>query len=321
MSGWSVQQKGSGSFRDLIVIAHGGVTETIRQVAPEAAIVGIGFPALKGHYVLKGQGAGMLPPLVEIVRAAIPASEGCQLRRLVLCGFSEGCQAVRAWLAAGEVPSAVLVIDGAHGSKPTPSEAQVIPWRQFFARAINAGRYAAITATRIPTTTYLPTATMLPILTGFPPPPPLVTSGASIEPETVWQQMPAWSGVPYQRAVRGQLVAEQWPGTDGPAHVQQAREVLPRLLGESLAAMTVPAWVRGYSVGPRPPEETDVVFPPIPGGGGGGGGGGRPPPSTPTTPPPAPPVPVPPPDSGGAGGAAAVLGLFGLGLVALSRAR
>lgn len=363
--GWSLGEKGSGARRDLVVIAHGGVTEAIRAAAPGAAVVGVTFPPMKGHYA--GIGPDKLPPLGELVRGALQQAGAAELGRLVLVGFSEGCQAVRAWLAAGEVPSAAIAIDGIHGTKPAPSVGQVAPWRAFFSRSRAGERFGAVTATRIPTVTYLPTASMLPIVTGFPPAPLLDKGGGSVAgiegsprdacavllslgraqagdlgaslvlgalvqaavseydasaarsgDDGAWMLMPAWSGTSYQRAQQGALVAEQWPGTDGPAHVQQAQQVMPRLIGEALQRQAIP-WVSGYSTGPRPPEPSGVVWPAIPGvvpgGGGGGGGGGRPPAPGAAPPPPAPP---PPSDDSAAAGAVLVLGLGVAGL-ALSR--
>lgn len=348
---WSVQEKGSGALRDLIVIAHGGVTQAIREAAPGAIVVGLAQKPLSGGY--SAIGPGKVPPLAELVRGALEAAGGPFLGRLVLVGFSEGCQAVRAWLAAGEVPTAVLAIDGAHGSSPAPSPAQVTPWRSFFDRARAGERFAAITATRIPTSGYLPTAAMLPILTGFPPPPAVQDGvGALLSLAARWRAPetgfvgaesilmaalqgaagieaarprvaagedggPGWieipDPIPHWRIRAGLLVAEQWPGRDAPAHVQQARDVLPRLLAEAIASIDVPPWIAGLHSRPRPPEAPGSI--PIqvaPPSGGGGGGGGAPLP-----------LPLPPstaPGGGGGeggGGAGAFLALSALGLLAL----
>jgi len=339
----TVQQPGEGNPRDPIVIAHGGLTPAIRAVAPQACVVGLSFPPLKGHYALKGSGAGMLPPLAELVKGALG---GVALRHLILVGFSEGCQAVRAWLAAGEVPSAVLAIDGAHGSKPSPSAAQVQPWRSFFARARAAQRPAVITATSIPTGNYLSTSTMLPILTGFQPPPSTTSAGGSVVVGDVgialavlgslanaaaleasaragagptlpdgWEQGPG-----FLWTQQGLLYAEQWPGKDAAAHVQQAQQGIPRLLGRVLSELAqIPAapWVRGLTPGDPPPAPPGVVFPAIPGG---GGGGGRPPsPATPPAAPPAPPAPPPPPSSASSAAGPLVVLVLGLGFALMRR--
>lgn len=350
---WSVQEKGSGARRDLIVVAHGGVTEAIRAAAPDAVVVGVSFPPMQGFYAAVAP--DKLPPLGDLVRGALQQSGASELGRLVLCGFSEGCQAVRAWLGAGEVPSAAIAIDGIHGTKPAPSAAQVAPWRSFFGRARAGERFGAVTATRIPTVKYLPTAAMLPIVTGFQPAPLLDKGGAVVAGGRLdacevllslagahtgdlgaslvlgalmgaaaseyaaaqgegegWITMPPWSGTIYQRAQRGALVAEQWPGTDGAAHVEQAKAVMPRLIGEAMQRHDAP-WIAGYSPGPRPPEPAGIVWPAIPPGGGGGG--------TPPGGPPAPgaaPATAPPEEGGAVAGAVLALGLAAAGL-AISR--
>lgn len=348
---WSVQEKGSGERRDLIVIAHGGVTDAIRAAAPGAVVVGVSFQPMQGFYAAVAP--DKLPPLADLVRGALQQAGAAELGRLVLVGFSEGCQAVRAWLAAGEVPSAAIAIDGIHGTKPAPSAVQVAPWRSFFGRARAGERFGAVTATRIPTVKYLPTAVMLPIVTGFQPAPLLDKEGATVagggRPDACavllslagahtgdlgaslvlgalvqaaaleaegaggWTVIPAWGGTRYQRAQQGGLVAEQWPGTDGAAHVEQAKSVMPRLIGEALQRHDAP-WIAGYSPGPRPPEPAGIVWPAIPPGGGGGGGAppGRPPA------PGAAPATAPPEEGGAVAGAVLVLGLAAAGL-AISR--
>lgn len=344
---WSVQEKGQGARRDLVVIAHGGATDAIRAAAPGAILVGLAQKPMAGLY--SAIGPGKVPPLAELVRGALEAAGGPELGRLVLVGFSEGCQAVRAWLAAGEVPTAAIGIDGIHGSKPAPSAAQVDPWRAFFDRARAGERFGAVTATRIPTVTYLPTATMLPIVTGFPAAPSepdavgaLLALASSWQPHTGFVgaeslllsalqgaagleasrevragEDPGWVRIPdpigHWRIRAGLLVAEQWPGTDAPAHVQQAREVMPRMIGEAVASTDAAPWIAGYSTGPRPPDPPGAprLQPPGPG-----------PSGPPSRPPPSGIPPVAPSSSGGEGGGAAVLLLgAGLGLLAMGRRR
>lgn len=361
---WSVQEKGSGPRRDLIVVAHGGVTDAIRAAAPGAIVVGLAQTPMKGLYA--SIGPDKVPPLAELVRGALDKAGGPELGQVVLCGFSEGCQAVRAWLAAGEVPSAVVAIDGIHGTKPAPSAGQVDPWRAFFARSRKGERFGVVTATRIPTVNYLPTATMLPIVTGFQPAPVLdaatTTSGAIVrrpdacavllallgptagflgvgaaivsalssaaafeaearagEEAGGWILMPAIWGVPYQRIQQGLLVAEQWPGKDGAAHVQQAQSVMPRMIGEALSHKADP-WISGYSSGPRPAEPGGIIWPAIPGG----APPGRPPATSPpasTPPATSPPATSPPAASEGGGGAAVAVLVLGLGLGGLALAK
>lgn len=290
----------------------------------------------------------MMPALADLVRGALGSA---RLGNLILVGFSEGCQAVRAYLAAGEVPSAVLAIDGAHASAPPDLRTQIQPWRDFFDRARARRAHAIITATRIPTTNYLSTATMLPILTGFPPAPKvaapaaaagfapvaLITLGlstaATLEQHArgrnvrLWQVGeagdPAWEvmgGGAFQKCSEGWLQAQQWPGGDAAAHVQQAAQVMPIALGEvfvRLANGPIAPFVRGYSAGDPPPIAPVGPYTELPPG------------LTPTNPKPGrvpdSPAPAPPPapsSSSGGGGAGAVLLVLaaaGLGAVAVSR--
>ena len=370
---WSVQQKGEGSPRDLIIIGHGGLTAAITAAAPRACVVGVTFPALTGGYAQIAP--DKLPPLAEIVRGALGSTP---LGSLVLIGFSEGCQMVRTYLAAGEVPSAVLVIDGAHGSKPEPSAAQLAPWRSFFGRARAGQRHAMITATRIPTVKYLPTAYMLPLIMGCSPAPlepadvarvqaarPLTaaelqaTAAGALRPgpghvgvalllELAQRWRPsriaagdaaeadAWEKGPGYWYLRDALAyAEQWPGTDAAAHVQQAKEVIPRLLGRTMGALAdlpIPGWVKGVSEGPAPAPPAGVVWPTVPGASSpppsssppaSSPPGGRPPAGPPSSKPPAsPPPPAPPAKSDGSGGAGVLLLVLtagGVGLLTLKR--
>lgn len=341
---WSLQEKGSGSRRDVVVIAHGGVTDPIRAAAPGAIVVSLVAKPLSGGY--GSIGPGKVPPLFELVNGALQAAGGPSLGRLILVGFSEGCQAVRAWLAAGEVPSAAIAIDGIHGSSPAPSSSQVIPWRSFFERARRGDRFGAVTATRIPTSGYLPTATMLPRVTGFPAPPGAPLDGvgallsiASSQIETgfaesilisalngavglelesyarartaageasPWVEMPGVLGS-YQRAREGLLVAEQWPGTDAAAHLFQAQKVMPRMIGEAIASTDAAPWIRGISSTTRPPDPGGLELPPS------GSPQGRPAPASPPA--------APAPASSAGGGVFVLLASFGLGLVALAKKR
>jgi hypothetical protein len=339
MAAWTVAQQGEGSPRDLVVIAHGGTPPTVLQYTPRACVVGVNYPPFKGNYKL----GGMLPPLADLVRGALGSAP---LGNLILVGFSEGCQAVRSWLAAGEVPSAVLVIDGAHASAPPDLKTQIQPWRDYFDRARWRKAHAIVTATRIPTTNYLPTAVVLPLITGFPPAPKMpaavsgfapvalalmgLSSAASIEQElrghpwrvrVAGEEEPTWQQRgDYQQIREGYLMAQQWPGGDAAAHVAQAQKVMPSLLGEVyvwLANEPVSPYVRGYSSGDPPPIAPVGPYQPIPPGLLPTNPPGRPPAQPPSGPPLVGPAFGPPaPSSGGGAAAVAVLALFGLAALA-----
>ena len=347
MAAWTVAQQGEGSPRDLVVIAHGGTPPTVLQYTPRACVVGVNYPPAKGNYKL----GGMLPPLADLVRGALGSTP---LGNLILVGFSEGCQAVRSWLAAGEVPSAVLVIDGAHASAPPDLRPQIQPRRDYFDRARWRKAHALGTATRIPTTNYLPTAVVLPLITGFPPAPKLpavsavsgfapvalalmsLSGAASIEQELrghPWRvrvgadDEPTWQVRDgYQQIREGNLMAQQWPGGDAAAHVAQAQKVMPSLLGEVyvwLANEPIAPYVRGYSAGDPPPIAPVGPYQPIPPGLMPTNPPGRPPPQ-PGQPSSGPPLVGPafgPPSSSSGAGAAAVLAFFALGAAALAARR
>lgn len=335
MVSWTVAQKGDGSPRDLIVVAHGGTPVRLLELAPRACVVGLNFPPFKQNYHL----GAMLPPLASLVRGVLGE---VPLGNLLLVGFSEGCQAPRSWLAAGEVPSAVLAFDGTHASIP-PTAGQLDPWRRFFDRARARERHAVVTATRIPTTGYMPTAEVLPLITGFPPAPKLpaavagfapaalalmgLSSAASIEQELAGhpyrvrtgEEGPAWElRGDHQQIRAGYLLAQQWPGGNAAAHVEQAAKVMPSMVGEVytwLASEPIAPYVRGYSAGEAPPPAPAGVYPtPSP-------AGPPAPPGRPPGPSSSPPSSSPPSSSSGGGAAGPVLALGVLTLAAMSRRR
>lgn len=154
-------------------------------------------------------------------------------RAVVLVGWSAGCQSVRAHLLAGVRPPAVVALDGTHASLPQPLPWQVEPW-QAVAEEACAGRACAVltctdqlyTADLPVGSRFMPTRTLLERVLARP-----LTPGEDIDDA----DLHVW---PYASA-----------RIDGPAHVRQVVEVLPRALA------VVASWLSGRGAVTMSPGE------------------------------------------------------------------
>ncbi len=215
---------GSGDRRPVLWCFHVGGQMDAALVAalPGCAILNYTFnpapgSAASGKYKARSQGGGLPSSWGELQQTAAHLVAGVELGPVVLAGWSEGCQGARCYLQMGARPAGIVATDGIHASQP-PAASQIDPWRAYADLARAGAARCSITATHIVTSGYLSTTQTLPLVTGF-------SAGD-------WQ--PAQG---YQVAQAGELHAEHWPGTDAAAHVQQQREVLPRLLASMVASL------------------------------------------------------------------------------------
>lgn len=215
-----IVQPGSGARRALVVIHHltAALDDAVRSaLGPGPLVVNLTAPPGKGAYSRVGPGG--LAPLAELCAWAAEKT-GADVGPVALVGFSEGCQAPRAYLlAGGEQPFAVVAIDGTHADWPAPDEArQIAPWRAFFERARKDGCAARFIAShsgltyveqlKAPHRPYMATRSVLRRVTGW----PLDGADGSVQRD-------------------GGAVVYSYRSQD---HVAQCKRVLPQLLRDEL---------------------------------------------------------------------------------------
>lgn len=220
-------QKGAGDVRPLVIVYHltAELDEIVRRACPpEALILNSTGAAFGGAYARVG--APAVQPLAA-VRAYAKSLGAFELGRIVLVGFSEGCQAVRAHLTAGQWPDGALAADGSHASLP-PSDVQIGPWKDMMAMAegTDARFFASHTEIRTDRVKppYMPTRQVLERVTGW-----------ALGPATPEDDPTA----PY--GATGYVVRESetrhtrirsYPGNAAKDHVHQAKLALPEQLQE-----------------------------------------------------------------------------------------
>jgi dienelactone hydrolase len=211
--GLRLVQSGQGEIRDLVVVYHltAELDRAVREAAPRAIIVNDTRPhARRAEYRRTTIGGiATFEHLIEWAR-----SEACALAvgRVVLVGYSAGCQAVRTHLADGAEPAAVVTIDGTHASDP-PLLWQIDVWRQLATRARASDAVWIATHTQIVPPDFLSTKSVLSRATGWP-----LSSVDAV-------------------AMEGELTVRSYPGADAEAHRRQAREVLPAMLAQAMEAL------------------------------------------------------------------------------------
>ena len=156
---------------------------------------------------------------------------------VVLCGFSAGCQGVRAHLWHGLDPVAVVALDGTAGAWPTPRPDQVDVWRTLADEARRRERVAVLTCTQQRYTQRLtaaqggPFAATSTILARALDMPELGTTKPAAD------YLAAYPGEPVVERHDGGLHVYQYPGTDcdAGAHGAQLTKVFPELLRRHIA--------------------------------------------------------------------------------------
>lgn len=219
-------QNGATSVRPLIVIYHAAseVDERVRTACGSypAIINYTAKPMAKSYYRVGENGFQSLPVLYEWARKKTGA---IQFAPVVLAGFSEGCQGIRAQLLATQFPDGICAVDGVHCSKPVPEEgtpkfkAELAPWVNWL-NANDFGEHggAVFTHSMIEPGTYSAVHTAL---------------------EAIFQRSKPFGPGPDDNTPavfaphRG---CEVWgfPGTDAKAHGRQLMMQLPRALNRVL---------------------------------------------------------------------------------------
>jgi hypothetical protein len=167
------------------------------------------------------------------------------LSKVVLVGYSEGCQAIRAHLLAGAQPWGVVAVDGTHSEMPEANRKySIIPYRQAFDRArLNPDRalfvatHSGLTYVETLPKPYASTHTTLERITGqqLPLPDP------SDEP-VVFKAGEAYvlsSGIVGEtEAFKYHSGGDRWRAS----HIKQARFILPKCLKDYVAPRLTSGW-------------------------------------------------------------------------------
>ncbi len=213
-------QSGRGESRRLVLVYHldpaaASIQRLICAAAGEAIVANETLAAFRQQYA-------SVRPLSAIVDWAKKQSGALHVSQVVLVGYSEGAQALRAHALAGDKPDAMVAIDGTHASIPPVEKTQLAPWRRYI-DAAKAGECVFVAShSGIVPPNYLSTRKTLELVTGW----ALGTTGTKTE---------------------GRCTVHSFPGATAEAHREQARDVLPRLLAQAMAALDAPVAV------PEPP--------------------------------------------------------------------
>ena len=159
-----IKQSGSGARRNVILsFLYDGTS--LQAVDPSAVIAFWKLPS--GKYDELGNGF-MPASLAAAVQEAITATgESFDTDNVIAAGFSEGCQGIRTFLRAGQVPDIVLAADGIHGSRPVPPASQIDPWRDLIAKAKACENVFSISHGNYLDTKNLSTTEMAELVTGW----------------------------------------------------------------------------------------------------------------------------------------------------------
>jgi len=180
--------------------------------------------ALPGAAILTTPERDLAPSTRAIDAARIQAGVGASAP-LVLCGWSAGCQTVRAFLNGGLHPAVVVTLDGTAAQFPVPAPGQIEVWQQLALEARRGDRMWVATCTqmsyverlRAPERPYMSTRHVLERATGLDLPPGTEVQSGGLR-----------------------VISSPSADIDGPAHIRQVREVFPDVL-----ARHVRPWLEG----------------------------------------------------------------------------
>ena len=175
-------QAGQGARRPLVVLYHAGPWSdqlVTAAAGPDACVVNDTEEPSHGLYARVDAG-GIENLDTVLAQAQGLAGESFTPSPLIVAGFSEGCEGVRAQLLAGHDPDVVICTDGIQVQR-SYGDADLQVWRDLVARA-RAGRsrflvsHAFFSATK-----GLPVVETMRLITGL----PLPQGGTSESPLTV----------------------------------------------------------------------------------------------------------------------------------------
>jgi hypothetical protein len=201
-------QAGNGAARDVVLVYHlaSAVDAAVRAAAGPAAV--IGNQTFAGDETI-----GKLLRVSDAVSDLQAQAGPFDVRRVVLVGFSRGCQGVRANL--GPLVSMAVAVDGIHAPKANPGPA-LAPWQTFGEFARQGAARLIVTHTAIEPGKYLSTT----------------ETADRLWPEAKAAAEPAPGGGKRWRS--GGLEVWSYPGSDTAAHIYQGQHVLPAALAELL---------------------------------------------------------------------------------------
>ena len=231
-------QNGATSTRPLIVIYHCDMSmdDRIRTACGSyPTIVNYSATPMKKNY--QRVGLNGLQSLRDVYDSILPEVGAVAFSPVIVAGFSEGCQGVRAHLYEamthqGLEPDATVCIDGVHTTKPPPTQPDgykegdgsafdvgIQPWNFWLGNRLKWGddatRSAIFTHSEINPGTYSSVRATLELIFNL-------KFGKGLNPTT-----PALHK-------QGSIEVWSFPGTDAEAHKHQLRYVMPHALNEAL---------------------------------------------------------------------------------------
>lgn len=206
-------QAGYGEERPLVVVYHAGPwSDALLQEAagPAACIVNDTEAPSQGLYARADQG-GIANLDAAVAAAQSAAGQPFRPSPLVLAGFSEGCEGVRAQLLAGYYPDVAICADGIQVPRGY-TDADLWVWRDLAARARAGERKFLISHAFFTATRGLPVVETVRAITGL----PLPQGGSADDP----------------LVVRDGGLTVLSADTD---HASQGHVLLPRMVREAVA--------------------------------------------------------------------------------------
>jgi hypothetical protein len=99
----------------------------LMAAAPDAVIVNDTGPGMQGYY---RKSVVPMPEMIEAA-AALMGNPGWRPDRVILAGFSEGCEALERQLLLGFTPNGILAADGIQFPPPDGASPGLTAWRRY----------------------------------------------------------------------------------------------------------------------------------------------------------------------------------------------